>query len=515
MILNLNRLTVFGKQLLFLIFSTHNYRDTIMESSIIKPSDIIKLNDTLFEIPRTYRPDMRVPAHIFVSSSMLEDIFDDASLLQVVNVATLPGIQKYALAMPDIHQGYGFPIGGVAALEINKSGVISPGGIGYDINCGVRLLGSTITALAIAPFIEKLATELFHVVPSGVGRGGKVKLNDPELNKVLTSGAHHMLALGYGTQSDLDHCEEEGSMKEADPSTVSDKAKNRGRDQLGTLGSGNHFLEVQQVAEIYDTSIAQAFGLHMGMVTVMIHCGSRGLGHQTCTDYVRRMLPELDSWGIQLPDKELACAPFTSQEGREYYAAMCASANFAWANRHLIGHWVRQAFKKIIGPTVELTTIYDLSHNIGKKEKHTVDGQVKDLIVHRKGATRAFGPHRPEVPPLYRSIGHPVLIPGTMGTSSYVLVGTNEGMELSFGSCCHGAGRRLSRIKAKKIVMGSTLRQELEAQGIVIRSDSDRGLAEEAPLAYKDVDTVVDVVQNAKLARKVARLTPLAVIKGG
>lgn len=476
--------------------------------------DLIKIHNTLFEIPRTYRNDMRVPARIFLSEALLQDVLEDSSLLQIVNVATLPGIQKYALAMPDIHQGYGFPIGGVAALSVEK-GVISPGGIGYDINCGVRLLAASISAQDIRKYLDQLATALFNAVPSGVGRGGRLKIKGNELDKVLTDGAFHMLSEGYGLPGDLEHCEENGRMEEADPDMISDKAKNRGHDQLGTLGSGNHFLEVQEVKEIYNKDVARTFGLEEGMVTVMIHCGSRGLGHQTCTDYVREMVPQLDKWDILLPDKELACAPFTSQEGQNYYRAMCASANFAWANRHVIGHWTRQTFKNVIGENVHLRTVYDVSHNIGKKEKHMIDGKLTEVIVHRKGATRAFGPHRPEVPAEYQATGHPVLIPGTMGTSSYVLVGTAKGMEHAFGSCCHGAGRKMSRVKAKKAVRGSTLRQELEARGILIRCESDPGLAEEAPLAYKDVDDVVQIVEHAHLAQRVARLTPLAVIKGG
>lgn len=486
-----------------------------MQESLITLKELIKVSNSLFEIPKTYRPDMRVPGHIFVDSQMMQDILQDSSLLQVANVATLPGIQKYALAMPDIHQGYGFPIGGVAALDINQGGVISPGGIGYDINCGVRLLAADISSEDISPYINKLADELFNSVPSGVGRGGKVKLSDAQLDKVLTQGANYMLTLGYGLESDIEHCEENGNMKMADPEKISDRAKRRGFDQLGTLGSGNHFLEVQQVDEIYDENIATIFGLKKNMVTVMIHCGSRGLGHQTCTDYVQKMLPKLKEWSIELPDKELACAPFKSQEGQDYYKAMCAAANFAWANRHLIGHWTRESFKKIISPNINLQTIYDLSHNIGKIEKHNINNKLVDLIVHRKGATRAFGPHRQEVPAIYRSVGHPVLIPGTMGTSSYVLVGTEENLEKTFGSCCHGAGRKMSRMKAKKTVRGSTLREELEARGIIIRCDSNAGLAEEAPLAYKDVDNVIKVVEQAKIAKRVARLTPIAVIKGG
>ena len=481
---------------------------------MITLDDLIKINEALYQIPSSYRSDMRVPAHIFINEVMLKDVLSDNSLIQMVNVATLPGIVKAAFAMPDIHQGYGFPIGGVAAFDIEEGGIISPGGIGYDINCGVRLLGSNITADDIAPYLEELATALFRTVPSGVGKGGKLKLSEKELNKVLQLGATEMLNQGYGVPGDIEYCEENGSMADADPAMVSHKAKKRGSDQLGTLGSGNHFLEIQVVENIYDEKTAKVFGLHTGQVVVMIHCGSRGLGHQNCTDYVRDMVPKLSSWGIELPDRELSCAPFKSQEGQDYYASMCASANYAWANRHLIGHWVRECFTKTIGETVTLRTIYDLSHNMGKKEKHQVHGSEKELIVHRKGATRAFPGSRRENPSSYAATGHPVLIPGTMGTSSYVLVGTEEGMEIAFGSSCHGAGRRLSRMKAKRTVRGSELRKQLEAQGIVIRCQSDPGLAEEAPIAYKDVDNVVQVVEEAKLAKRVARLKPLAVIKG-
>lgn len=491
------------------------YRNSMADDKIIGKEHLIKVHDALYEIPKSYRADMRVPAHIFINEKMLNEVINDRSLWQTVNVATLRGIQKAAFAMPDIHEGYGFPIGGVAAMALDQGGVISPGGIGYDINCGVRLIATSMTAREIKPFIEKLATELFHRVPSGVGRGGKLKLSDPELNKVLRDGARHMVELGYGNESDLEHCEEYGMMAQADPKKVSDKAKNRGRDQLGTLGSGNHFLEVQKVAEIYDESVAQIFGLQIGMVTVMIHCGSRGLGHQTCTDYVREMMPKLSDWDIHLPDPELACVPFNSPEGQDYFAAMCASANFAWANRHLIGHWVRESFHTTIGTSVNLRTVYDLSHNMGKVETHRINGTEFKLIVHRKGATRAFPAHRQEVPHTYQNVGHPVLIPGTMGTASYVLVGTEKGLHEAFGSSCHGAGRRMSRIKAKKSIRGSTLRQQLESQGIVIRSDSDPGLAEEAPQAYKDVDNIIKVVERAQLARPIAKLLPLAVIKGG
>ena len=480
------------------------------------PRDVlIKIDDYTYEIPKSYRADMRVPARVFMDERMMEDVLSDRALWQLVNVATLPGIQKYAFAMPDIHQGYGFPIGGVAATAIDQGGVISPGGIGYDINCGVRLLVSNMTAADTQPYMEKLATKLFHTVPSGVGKGGKLDFAPRELNKILTHGAKRMLELGYGTESDIEFCEEQGSMAVADANLISDRAKKRGSDQLGTLGSGNHFLEVQVVDEVYDEQAAQAFGLSKGLVTVMIHCGSRGLGHQVCTDYVKIMMGKLDQWGYTLPDRELVCAPFNSPEGQQYFAAMAAASNFAWANRHLIGHWVREAWQEVVGADAHLSLVYDVSHNIGKKEKHTVNGSELDLCMHRKGARRAFGPGRPEVASKYRAVGQPVLIPGTMGTASYVLAGTQESMDVAFGSSCHGAGRRLSRSKAKRMVRGSQLREELERQGIIIRSDSDPGLAEEAPFAYKDVNVVVDVVHGAGLAKRVAKLKPLAVIKGG
>ncbi len=485
-----------------------------MEQEVLK-KDIIKIDDTVYEIPRSYRSDMLVPARLFANETILEDILHDRSLWQLANVATLPGIAKHALAMPDIHQGYGFPIGGVAATIIDQGGVISPGGIGYDINCGVRLLSCNMRAEELQPYLERLATEIFHRVPSGVGRGGKLKLNLAELDKVLVGGAKRMLELGYGNVGDIERCEENGCMPDADPRSISERAKKRGRDQLGTLGSGNHFLEVQRIDEIFDEKVAQAFGLKVGYVTVMIHCGSRGLGHQVCTDYVRLMMPKVKEWGIELPDRELVCAPFNTHEAQEYFSAMKGAANFAWANRHVIGHWVREAFQAVVGKEAKLSMVYDLSHNMGKLETHLINGKPTKVLIHRKGATRSFPAGLPEVPLAYRNVGHPVLIPGTMGTSSYVMVGTQEGMEVAFGSCCHGAGRRMSRSKAKKIVRGSQLRQELEARGIIIRCESDRGLSEEAPIAYKDVEDVVDVVQKSKIATKVARVTPLAVIKGG
>ena len=484
------------------------------EEKRITRENLIKIHDALYEIPQDFDPAMRVPARVFANEKMLDDILGDRSLSQIVNVATLPGIQQAALAMPDIHEGYGFPIGGVAATAIHENGVISPGGIGYDINCGVRLLSIDISAADAQPHIERFSRQLFDVIPSGVGKGGELKFDDVELDKILTYGARRMLELGYGEQEDLDFCEAGGAL-EADVTCISDKARGRGRDQLGTLGSGNHFLEIQRVDEIFDPATAEAFGLKEGMLVAMIHCGSRGLGHQTCTEYVRTMLGKLESWGITLPDPELACAPFLSAEGQHYFNAMNASANFAWANRHLIGHWVRETVASVFGSHVSVKTVYDICHNIGKQEKHTIDGVVKDVLVHRKGATRAFPAHHPELKGgRYFETGHPVFVPGTMGTSSYVLVGKPQGMRDAFGSCCHGAGRRMSRSKARKQVHGKTLREQLRERGIIIQSRSDIGLAEEAPLAYKDVDNVVSVIREAGIASTVARLKPMAVVKG-
>ena len=482
---------------------------------MVQKKDLIKINDFTYEIPTSYRADMLVPARVYVNEAMMEDLFSDKSLEQLVNMTTLPGIQLRSYAMPDIHQGYGFPIGGVAAIALDEGGIISPGGIGYDINCGVRLLTVNMSAADLKPYLEQLATVIFNKVPSGVGKGGSLKYSIEQINEILIGGARHMISLGYGNNQDLAFCEENGCMEAADPEMVSAKAKKRGADQIGTLGSGNHFLEIQSVDKIYNQAVADVFGLREGMVTVMIHCGSRGLGHQTCTDYLKILNQKLPEWNYKLPDRELIYAPFNSLEGKNYFAAMAAAANFAWANRHMIGHWVREAFQECIGKDVEVKTMYDVSHNMGKIETHEVNGVEKQLLVHRKGATRAFGPGREEICSAYRDHGQPVLIPGTMGTGSYVLVGTKESMKEAFGTSCHGAGRKISRMQAKKSVRGSDLREELESRGIIIRSDSDPGLAEEAPTAYKDVDNVVDVVQGAHLADKVARLIPHAVVKGG
>lgn len=479
-----------------------------------KKSDLIKRGPGIYEIPKSFRADMRVPARIYVDEQMLDKICLDSSLWQIVNVASLPGIQKYAIAMPDVHEGYGFPIGGVAAMALDEGGVISPGGIGYDINCGVRLLASNLMIQDIRSKLSLLAQRLFQEVPSGTGRGGALQLSDAQLDRYLEKGAHEAVANGYGNSDDLKHCEEGGCFLGADASYVSAHAKERGRDQLGTLGSGNHFMEVQVVDEIFDEQAARIFNLKPGSVTVMIHCGSRGLGHQVCTDYVAQMLSSTDSFGIKLADRQLACAPMSSSVGQAYFAAMKSAANFAFANRHIIGHRVRCIWEELFGSQEIIRTVYDVCHNVGKIELHDIDGQQKQLIVHRKGATRAFGPGDPNIPKEHRAIGQCVLIPGTMGTASYVLVGTNKGMNNAFGSCCHGAGRAMSRMAAKKSVSGRILRDNLKAQGILVQSDSDRGLAEEAPRAYKDIEEVVRVVESTALAQKVARLKPIAVIKG-
>lgn len=479
----------------------------------MRKDDLKKISEYIWEIPKEYRSDpstkaelgaghgMRVPARIFISEKMLDDAFKDESLSQVVNVATLPGIYKYSLAMPDLHEGYGFCIGGVAAFD-EKEGVISPGGVGFDINCGVRLIKTPNTYQEIKDKIPDLATQLYNEVPSGVGRGGRLKLVNKELDEVLLRGVDKMVESGYATKDDKEHCESNGRLVDADPVLISKTAKDRGRDQIGTIGAGNHFVEVQRVDVIFDPKAAKQLGLVKDGVTIMVHCGSRGLGHQVATDYIRTSLMAMPKYGIQVPDQQLACVPFQSLEGQNYWKAMSASANFAWANRQFITWEIREAWRKVFNVTSdkangELKLIYDVSHNLAKLEEY--DG--KKVVVHRKGATRSFP-------------GQPVLIPGSMGTASYVLVGAPGAMELSFGSSCHGAGRMMSRTKAKRAVRGSVLKQELEKQGIAIRSGSMSGLAEEAPIAYKDVEEVVNVVHGAGLAKKVARLKPVAVIKG-
>ncbi len=484
---------------------------------MIERNYINKLSPYLFEIPKSYRHDMRVPARIYANEKLLNQILTDDSLEQLINTATLPGIVKYALAMPDIHQGYGFSIGGVVATDPKHGGVISPGGIGFDINCGVRLLASEIEEGQLRPHLGRLATSLYQHVPSGVGEAGMLRLSAEQLDEVLRTGARWALKKGMARAEDLVHTEENGAMPGADPSKVSHRAKERGRPQIGTLGAGNHFAEIDVVDQIFDTAAAQAMGLFEGQVVVQIHCGSRGLGHQVCTDHLEVLQRVQKKYGIELPDRQLACAPVESVEGQDYIGAMIAAANFAWCNRQVLAHQIRQAFEEVLASKLrrwDLRQVYDIAHNMAKFEDHDVDGHPLRVCVHRKGATRAFGPGNVVLPADYKEIGQPVLVPGSMGTASWVLVGTEGSMNQSFGSTCHGAGRMMSRAQAKREVRGSELKERLEQQGIAVRAGSLSGLAEEAPSAYKDVDNVVDVVDGAGIARKVARLRPIGVVKG-
>jgi tRNA-splicing ligase RtcB len=478
--------------------------------------DLKRLSPYLYEIPKTHRHDMRVPARFYADAELLQAALGDKSLDQLVNSATLPGIVGYALAMPDIHQGYGFPIGGVVATQ-TPDGVISPGGVGYDINCGVRLLGTRLSREDVAPYLDELATQLQRNCPHGVGRGGEFKLSSKEMAEVVRQGARWALKRGYATEMDLERTEENGRIDGADPDKIGPRAYERARDQLGTLGAGNHFIEVDVVDEVFDETSAAAMGLFPGQIVAQIHCGSRGFGHQVCTDYVARFQKVVHKYNIQLPDRELVCAPLSSPEGQDYLAAMKGAANFAFCNRQLLTHLIRRSFDDTLRGKVanaSLYQIYDIAHNMAKIEEHEVEGRRMTVCVHRKGATRAFGPGSPVLPPVYRDIGQPVLVPGSMGTASWVLVGTEGSMAQSFGSTCHGAGRTMSRSRAKKEVQGGELRRELEQQGIRVRAGSLAGLAEEAPQAYKDVDQVIEVVHGAGIARKVARLVPVAVVKG-
>jgi len=475
-------------------------------------SDLRRVDDVLWEIPADAQSGMRVPARVFADSELLDAIRSDGSLEQLCNVATLPGIVDAVLAMPDVHQGYGFPVGGVAATEL-PDGVVSPGGVGYDINCGVRLLAAPFGADELGERREALVHEISRAVPAGKSQGSRSALGERRLNEVLAEGPAALVEHeGIGSEEDIELTESRGRLDEADPAVVGERARQRGADQLGTLGSGNHFVEVQRVEEIHDREAAEAYGLREGQVTVLIHSGSRGLGHQVCTDFVKRMDAALGRHQIELPDRQLSCAPLSSHEGREYLAAMAAAANFAWANRHAIAHRVREAIAAVLGEAAAAGTrqVYDVAHNVAKLERH---GE-RDLCVQRKGATRAFPPGSLDVPERYRAVGQPVFIPGSMGTASYVLAGRTGAMERSFGTACHGAGRRLSRTRARKRIEGAELRRALEEQGITVRSPSNRGLAEEAPLAYKEVDKVVEVVERAGLAAKVARLRPVGVVKG-
>ena len=480
----------------------------------MEKEQLIRRSDYLWEIPREYRSDMLVPARIYAQEALIAPMLADRSLEQLVNVTTLPGIVGAALVMPDAHEGYGFPIGGVAATRY-PDGAISPGGIGYDINCGVRLLVSDLLFADVENRLEDLAKELYAQIPSGVGEGGAVRLSPAEMDEVLRKGAVWAVEQGFGQPEDLMHIESHGRLAEADPACVSETAKKRGLNQLGTIGAGNHFVEADRVEEIYHEEAARAFGIVRGQVAVLIHTGSRGLGHQVATDYLRLMVGAMEKYGIKPPDRELACVPFNSTEGQDYFKAMCAAANFAWCNREVITHEVRTAWSNVFGKKGgRLRLLYDVAHNIAKIENHVVDGRKMKLIVHRKGATRAFGAGFEELPAKLRDVGQPVLIPGSMGTASYILLGANAGMDTSFGSSCHGAGRSLSRRAAKKQVNAPNLKAELREAGIYVEAGSFAGIAEEAPVAYKDVDLVVETVHRAGIALKVAKLRPLAVIKG-
>ena len=483
---------------------------------MVNKRNMKRIDEYLWEIPQSFRNDMRVPARIYADDDLLEAALQEKSVDQLINTATLPGIVEYALAMPDIHQGYGFPIGGVAATRL-PHGIISPGGVGYDINCGVRVMGTHITREEIQPHIGELATALYYNCPSGVGGKGDIRVTDDEFDELCVNGARWALKRGFARPEDLPRTEESGCLAGADPSKVSQRARERGRPQVGTLGAGNHFIEVDQVTEIYDEDAAHAMGLFEGQVAVQVHCGSRGFGHQICTDYVDEFQSAIKKYDITLPDRELVCAPFNSPEGQSYFAAMACAANYAFANRQVLLHHIRRSLDQVLAGKVadwDVFQVYDIAHNMAKVETHDIEGERVKVCVHRKGATRAFGPGFEGLPPEYRDIGQPVLVPGSMGTASFVLVGTAGSMAQTFGSTCHGAGRVMSRAQAKRQVRGEKLKSELEHRGIAVRAGSSPGLAEEAPSAYKDVDRVVDVVHRAGIARKVARLEPMAVIKG-
>jgi tRNA-splicing ligase RtcB len=476
-----------------------------------------KIADYTFRIPLESKLGMRVPGIVFADKALLEKARQDGALKQVVNVASLPGITGASLAMPDIHWGYGFPIGGVAATIPGEGGVISPGGVGFDISCGVRLIRTELEARDCQASLEQVMHELARNVPKGVGSRGKVKTRGREMEKLMLEGAAWAVKRGYGWPEDLERIEERGALGGADPAKVSKRALERGLDQTGTLGAGNHFLELQEVVEVYEPTAANVFGLFKGQLVVMVHSGSRGFGHQICTDYLKVMDRAVKKYGFNLPDRQLACAPVNSPEGEGYYAAMACAVNYALANRQVLGHWVRESFEKAFRKSARslgMELVYDVSHNIAKFEEHLVNGRKTRVCIHRKGATRAFGPHHPSLPEKYRSIGQPVIIPGDMGRASYVLVGTEKGQQLAFASTCHGAGRVMSRKQAKKRVRGEVLKRELEEKGIVVIAGHMGLLAEEAPQAYKDVSEVVDICEGVGLSKKVAKLRPLGVLKG-
>lgn len=472
--------------------------------------ELKRINDLIWEIPR--QGEMKVPTRLYASAKLMESIKRDQTLSQARNVACLKGIQKMAYVMPDAHQGYGFPIGGVAAFDLDE-GIISPGGVGYDINCGVRLLKTDYMEKDVLDKRKELLTEIFKEVPAGVGKGGVTRLSRNVLKEICIKGAEWAVESGYGTKEDLLMTEENGRMKDADPDFLSQRAIERGIPQLGTLGAGNHFLEIQKVMEIYDKEVAPVFGIRsVGQILVMIHCGSRGLGHQVASDYIQTMENKFGT--IDLPDRELIHAPIRSDMGQKYYKSMCAAVNYAFANRQMIAHWVRDVFARILGSSKGMAQVYDVCHNVAKIEKHKIDGEEKLVCIHRKGATRSFGPGRPEIAEAYRPYGQPVIIPGSMGTASYILVGTKEAEDLSFSSTAHGAGRLMSRHEALRRFRGEQIRDELERKGIELKSTSWKGVAEEAPGAYKDVDEVVRVSHEVGIGRLVAKVVPIGVMKG-
>ena len=476
-----------------------------------------RLDPYRWEVPIDYKEGMRVPGLIYADDKLMADIEKDDCVNQVANAATLPGIVGRSIAMPDIHFGYGLPIGGVIATDPDADGVITPGGVGFDINCGVRLLTTNLKQEDVQEHMRPLIESLFHALPSGLGSKGKITLSQSDAKKVVMEGSRWAVEQGLGTTEDLEHTESGGAMEGADPDAISKKAFDRGRKQLGTLGSGNHFAEVQVVDEIYESDVAKAFGLWKGQITLMIHSGSRGFGHQVCTDYLVVMEHALRKYDIQLPDKQLACAPYSSPEGQDYLGAMVGAANYAWANRQAMTHWAREAFQKALGMgprDLGMKLLYDVAHNIVKLEEHTHDGRKRPLMVHRKGATRAFPKDHPEVPEAYRAVGQPVLIPGDMGRYSFILVGTPEAMDETWGSSCHGAGRLMSRKAATRLAKGRSIFREMEDKGIILRAAGRRTVVEEISEAYKDVSDVVRVVQGAGIATTVAKVRPLGVVKG-
>ena len=475
-----------------------------------------KIGNMTYKIEKDEALGMRVPVVIYADDQLLEKMMSDRTIKQAVNVSTIPGVLQNVVVLPDGHEGYGFPVGGVAAMDAEE-GMISPGGVGYDINCGVRLLRTNLKEQDVRPKLKELVNDLFNSIPSGVGSKGAIRLSTSQLDEVLVKGVPWAIDNGYGTKDDAEVCEENGHMDKADPNKVSDRARKRGAPQLGSLGSGNHFLEIQKVAEIHDEEAAKRMGIEQGQVTVLTHCGSRGFGHQICSDYLRISEQALKKYNISLPDRELACVPNSSEEGESYRKAMFAAQNFAWSNRQMITHWTRKSFERVLKQSeadLGMNLVYDVSHNIAKVEKHTIDGKQKSVVVHRKGATRAFPANREEVPKKYRDLGQPVFIPGSMGTASWILLGQPNSMNLTFGSTAHGAGRTMSRTKARQNYTESQVRKFLSDKGIEVKALTRDGIVEETPQAYKDVDSIVNVSHELGIATKVAKLVPIGVIKG-